>query len=162
VTVFPNRFSSNPADLVDEWHRAGSWNQTWITIRLCIEVFERLGAPEAAAQLLGAMKTSATAGPIHGADAGRIASTEATLTSRLGDATYHALAARGAALGDDGAIALARRILGDLIGSAPQPARVARADNHPRHAGKSLLPTGGRSGRSTAPPAETSTICSEP
>jgi predicted ATPase/DNA-binding SARP family transcriptional activator len=158
----PSRALADLADLVDEWHRAGSWNQTWITIRLCIEVFERLGAPEAAAQLLGAMKTSATAGPIHGADAGRIASTEATLTSRLGDATYHALAARGAALGDDGAIALARRTLGDLTGSAPQPARVARADNHPRHAGKSLLPPGGRSGRSTAPPAETSTISSEP
>lgn len=112
----PSRALADLAELVDEWHRAGSWSQTWITIRLCVEVFERLDAHEAAAQLLGGMKASATAGPIHGADADRLASAEATLRSRLGDARYHALAARGAALGDDGAIALARRTLGDLRG----------------------------------------------
>jgi predicted ATPase/DNA-binding SARP family transcriptional activator len=125
----PSRALAGLAELVDEWHRAGSWNQTWITIRLCIEVFERLGTHEAAAQLLGAMKTSATAGPIHGADTDRLAREEVTLRSRLGDATYHALAARGAALGDDGAIALTRRTLRDLVRSAPGPESVASEDD---------------------------------
>jgi predicted ATPase/DNA-binding SARP family transcriptional activator len=158
----PSRALADLAELVDEWHRAGSWNQTWITIRLCVEVFERLGAHETAAQLLGAMKTSATAGPIHGADADRLASTEATLRSQLGDATYHTLAARGAALGDDGAIALARHTLGDLMRSAPQPTRMACEDDQRLWDPRKNLPPGGRSGWAPAPPATTSTTCSKP
>jgi len=138
----PSRALTDLADLIDEWHRAGSWNQTWITIRLCIEVFERLAAYEAAAQLLGAMNTSATAGPLHGADADRLARAQATLRSRLGDASHHALVARGAALGDDGAVALARRTLGDLIRSAPQRASVGCEDEHPPAGPHEEPPTG--------------------
>jgi hypothetical protein len=64
------------------------------------------------------MKASTTAGPIYGADADRLANAEATLRSRLGDATYDTLTARGAALADAGAIALVRHALSELIKSA--------------------------------------------
>lgn len=53
----PSRVLTDLSELVDEWHRAGSWNQVWITVRLCVEVFVRLDMHEAAAQLLGAMRT---------------------------------------------------------------------------------------------------------
>ncbi len=138
----PSRALADLAELVDEWHRAGSWNQTWITIRLCIQVFQRLGAHEAAAQLLAAMTTSATAGPIHGTDADRLASTQTTLRSQLGDATYHTLAARGAALGDDGAINLARRTLDDLQRSARQPPSVPMRGRPSPATHQEELPTG--------------------
>jgi tetratricopeptide (TPR) repeat protein len=128
----PSRALADLDDLIDQWHRAGSWNQTWITIRLCVDIFERLGAHEEAAQLIGAMKTSTTASPIRGADADRLADQEATLRSRLGETAYHIVAARGAALGDDRAIALARRTLGGLTTPAPQTAtRSALANTQP-------------------------------
>jgi predicted ATPase/DNA-binding SARP family transcriptional activator len=105
------------AELLDEWHRAGSWNSTWLTMRLCIDVFVRLGEHKAAAQLLGAMHASTTAGPAYGADAERLVQAEATLRSGLGDAVYDALAGSGATFGDDGTVALARRTLSGLLGS---------------------------------------------
>ena len=114
----PEGVVADLADLVDQWHRAGSWNPTWVTLRLCIDVFVRLGEHQAAAQLLGAMRASATAGPIYGADTARLASAEATLRTRLGDVSYDKLTARGAALADVDAIALARHALGDLVKSA--------------------------------------------
>jgi hypothetical protein len=105
------------AELVEQWHQIGSWNPTWVTIRLCVDVFVRLGEHQVAGQLLGAMEASTTAGPIYGADADRLASAEASLRFRLGDATYDALTARGAALADADAIALTRRALSDLMQS---------------------------------------------
>jgi len=114
----PNGVLADLAELVDLWQRAGSWNQTWVTIRLCVDVFVRLGEHEAAAQLLGALNASAAAAPVYGPDADRLASAEGTLRSRFGDASYDALAARGAALGDDRAVALARGTLGGLVKSA--------------------------------------------
>jgi hypothetical protein len=65
------------AELVEQWHQIGSWNPTWVTIRLCVDVFVRLGEHQVAGQLLGAMEASTTAGPIYGADADRLASAEA-------------------------------------------------------------------------------------
>jgi hypothetical protein len=113
----PRGVLADLAELVEQWHQIGSWNPTWVTIRLGVDVFVRLGEHQAAAQLLGAMKASTTAGPIYGADANRLANAEATLRSRLGDATYDTLTARGAALADADAIALTRRALSDLMQS---------------------------------------------
>jgi predicted ATPase/DNA-binding SARP family transcriptional activator len=113
----PRGVLADLAELVEQWHQIGSWNPTWVTIRLCVDVFVRLGEHQVAGQLLGAMEASTTAGPIYGADADRLASAEASLRSRLGDATYDALRARGAALADADAIALTRRALSDLMQS---------------------------------------------
>jgi hypothetical protein len=113
----PNAAPADLIEVLDEWHRAGSWSPTWLTLLLCFDVFVRLGEHEVAAQLLGAMHASTTARPVCGADAERLAGVEATLESRLGNASYEALAARGATLSDDGAVALARRTLSGLVRS---------------------------------------------
>jgi predicted ATPase/DNA-binding SARP family transcriptional activator len=107
---------SDLAGLLDEWHRAGSWHPTWLALRLCIDVFVRYGELEASAKLIGAMHASTTASPVYGADAERLARAKAALRSRL--ASYDTLVTNGAALGDDGAVAFARRILGGLKKSA--------------------------------------------
>jgi predicted ATPase/DNA-binding SARP family transcriptional activator len=114
----PRGVLADLAELVEQWHRICSWNPTWVAIRLCVDVFVRLNEHQAATQLLGAMKTSTTAGPIYGADADRLTTAEATLRSRLGDPTYNTLTARGAALADGDAIALARHTLSELMKSA--------------------------------------------
>ena len=112
----PEAALADLAGLLDEWQRAGAWNPTWLTLRLCIDVFVWLGEHESAAQLLGAMHASNTASPAYGADAKRIARAETTLCSAL--ASYDALVSKGAALGDDGAVTLARHTLRSLMRSA--------------------------------------------
>ena len=112
----PEAALADLAGLLDEWQRAGAWNPTWLTLRLCIDVFVWLGEHESAAQLLGAMHASNTASPAYGADAKRIASAETTLRSAL--ASYDASVSKGAALGDDGAVTLARHTLRNLMRSA--------------------------------------------
>ena len=115
----PRAALADLAQLVEAWHRVGSWNPTWVTIRLCVEVFVRLEEYEAAGRLLGALQASATAGPAYGTDAARLATAEATLRSWFGNAPYETLGDQGAALGDDGALALARRTLNTLAKQRP-------------------------------------------
>ncbi|MGY1682269.1 hypothetical protein [Geodermatophilus sp. SYSU D01176] len=114
----PDTALTDLARLLDEWHRAGSWNSTWLTMRLCIDVLVRVGEHEVAAQLVGALRASATAGPVYGADVERLAHAQTTMREELGDTTYEALVRSGATLGDDGAVALARRELRDRMRSA--------------------------------------------
>ncbi|HEX2285033.1 MAG TPA: BTAD domain-containing putative transcriptional regulator [Mycobacterium sp.] len=116
------------AGLLDEWQRAGSWNPTWMTLLLCIDVFVRLDEHEPAAQLIGAMHASPTAGVMRGAGAKRLARAEAALRSSL--ETYDALVSEGASLGDDGAVALARQTLGGLTQAASPDS--AKGHRHPR------------------------------
>jgi hypothetical protein len=108
------------AGILDEWQRAGSWHHTWLTVRLCIELFVRLGQPEPAAQLIGAIHASTTAGVLQGAGAKRLARAEAALRSQL--PSYDTFVRTGAALGDDGAVTLARDTLNGLIRSASSAA----------------------------------------
>lgn len=112
------------AGLLDEWQRAGSWNPTWMTMLLCIDVFVRLGEDEPAAQLIGAMHASPTAGVMRGAGAKRLARAEGALRPKL--ASYDTLVTNGATLGDDDAVALARHTLN---GAAQSP---AAAKHNPR------------------------------
>ena len=112
------------AGLLHEWQRSGQWQWTWLTLRLCIDIFVRLGEHEPAAQLIGAMHASTTAGAVHGAGAKRLAGAEAALRTRL--APYDTLVSTGAALGDDGAVNLARHTLGELMRSSPTVERHSR------------------------------------
>jgi len=123
----PEAALADLAGLLDEWHRAGSWHQAWLTLRLCIDVFVRLGELEPAAQLIGAMHASVTAGPLYGADADRLARAEAVLRSRL--ANYDTLASTGATLGDNGAVNLARHT---LTGIAQSSSSTATTRDRPR------------------------------
>jgi predicted ATPase/DNA-binding SARP family transcriptional activator len=97
------------AELLDYFERTGSPAQQWTTVRTLIEALTRLGHHEPAAVLSGALAASPAALPLVGADAGRMRDAEATLAAGLGPSRFAELVAEGGALGDDRALAYARR-----------------------------------------------------
>lgn len=99
-------------ELIDHFHRTGSWAQQWTTIRTLVEMLARLDRDEPAAVLYGALAASGTAPPVVGADVARMADAVAVLRSRLGDDRFAALRGRGARMGDDEVIAYALRHAG--------------------------------------------------
>jgi predicted ATPase/DNA-binding SARP family transcriptional activator len=108
--------TDDPADalsrfgpLLDTWHALGAWTQLWIAVRALVEALSRRGQHRDVAVLLGALRASPRASPEYGADSGRVRSVERLARSALGD-EFDALLAEGAALGDGGAVALARRL----------------------------------------------------
>ena len=96
-------------ELVDHFHRTGSWAQQWTTIRMLIEALVRLDRDEPAAVLYGALTTSETAPPVVGADVARMAEAVGMMRSRLGASRLAALQAQGAGMGDDEVISHALR-----------------------------------------------------
>lgn len=103
------------AEAVDHWSQAGTWTQQWITLRHVIDLLIRLDAPGQAAVLYGALTASGTATPIYGADADRLVTHAAVLGRELGAGRFSAAIARGAALGDDGAVPFASTALTHLV-----------------------------------------------
>lgn len=99
-------------ELIDHFHRTGSWAQQWTILRALVETLVRLGRDEPAAVLYGALAASGTAPPVVGADVARMADAVAVLRSRLGDDQFAALRGRGARMGDDEVIAHALRHAG--------------------------------------------------
>jgi tetratricopeptide (TPR) repeat protein len=97
------------AELLDYFDRTGSRAQQWTTVHTLIEALTRLHRDEPAAILHGALTASSSAPPLIGPDALRIDDAVGALTERLGQDRLDHLAAHGAALGDDAAIAYARR-----------------------------------------------------
>jgi predicted ATPase/DNA-binding SARP family transcriptional activator len=97
------------SELIDHFHRTGSWAQQWTTMRMLIETLVRVGADEPAAVLYGALAASETAPPIVGADVARMAEAVRAMRSRLGAGRFAALEAEGAGMGGDGVIAYALR-----------------------------------------------------
>ncbi|WP_300013533.1 BTAD domain-containing putative transcriptional regulator [Pseudonocardia sp.] len=95
--------------LLDTWLGMGSWTQLWIGVRALAEALSRLGRHHDAAVLLGALRASPRAAPEYGADAVRVREIETAARAALGDG-FAAAHARGAAMGDSGAVAWARRI----------------------------------------------------
>jgi ATP/maltotriose-dependent transcriptional regulator MalT len=93
------------AEVIDHWCRHGARNMQWATVRTLIELLARIGRDDDAARLYGAMTASASAPPLAGADATRIADTLVTLRRRLGGARFGQLRAEGAGLSDDEALA---------------------------------------------------------
>jgi hypothetical protein len=108
-------------DLLDHWQGFGAWTQLWIAMRALIETLSRLGRHHDAALLLGALGVSPRAARVFGADSTRVAAVERAAREALG-ATYESLRTDGAALGDVGAVALARRLVSSVrepdVGSA--------------------------------------------
>jgi predicted ATPase/DNA-binding SARP family transcriptional activator len=106
--------------VVEHWHRLGNWTQQWTTMRNVIELFVRVEMDQPAAVLLGAVEAAATAAPVFGPDAERLAATRQTLASRLGEGTTAAAAARGQTMASDAVVAFAcrelRRALATLDG----------------------------------------------
>ena len=95
--------------LLDTWHGLGAWTQLWIAVRALIEVLSRDGRHADVARLLGALRFSARATQVYGADSERIGRVATAARQALGE-DFDRLLAEGAALGDSGAVALARRL----------------------------------------------------
>ncbi|MGY1770885.1 BTAD domain-containing putative transcriptional regulator [Blastococcus sp. SYSU D00813] len=95
--------------LIDTWHRLGAWTQLWVAMRALVEVLARTGRCADGAVLLGALRASERAPRAFGADSAREAAAEERLRAALGPAVDDALA-RGAGLGDAGAVAHALRV----------------------------------------------------
>ncbi len=97
------------APLIDHWHGFGAWTQLWIAVRALIETLARLDRHRDVAVLLGALWASPSASPVFGPDAERVRRVETAAREALGE-EFEQLRARGAALGDAGAVALVRRL----------------------------------------------------
>jgi predicted ATPase/DNA-binding winged helix-turn-helix (wHTH) protein len=50
------------AEMVGLWYRAGEWSQQWHTLSRCMIALQRLGHPQLAAEVLGAIEAHATLG----------------------------------------------------------------------------------------------------
>jgi hypothetical protein len=99
-------------DLIDLWDRAGNWTQQWTMLRSLIALLVRLGRDEPAAVLYGGLQSSATAPPLFGADARRLADAVETMEGRAGRERVTAWVARGSGLRDAEVLDLARAAAG--------------------------------------------------
>jgi predicted ATPase/DNA-binding SARP family transcriptional activator len=106
----PERALSRFGPLLDTWHAMGAWTQLWIAMRALAEALSRRGRHADAAVLLGAVRASARGGAESGADSARVQAIEAAARDALGP-RFAQLQAEGVALGDSGAVALARRLV---------------------------------------------------
>jgi predicted ATPase/DNA-binding SARP family transcriptional activator len=95
--------------LLDIWHGMGAWTQLWVAVRALAEALSRHGRHRDAVMLLGALRASPRASAEYGADSTRLRAVEDAARAALG-AEYDGLHAAGAAMGDSGALALARRL----------------------------------------------------
>ncbi len=105
----PARRLARFGPLLDTWHGMGAWTQLWIAMRALAETLSRCDRHAEAATLLGALRTSPRSGRASGADSARVSAVEAAAREALGP-RFASLQAEGAALGDAGAVALARRL----------------------------------------------------
>ena len=78
-------------------------------MRALLETLSRLDRHRDVAALLGALAASSRATDVSGADSARVAAVERAARAALG-AEFEPLRAAGAALGDAGAVELARRV----------------------------------------------------
>jgi hypothetical protein len=83
------------ADVIAHWSRDGDRTHLVTTLRNLVALFHRLGEPEAAARLLGAVSGSAGA-PTFGPEAERLAGAERWATEVLGADRLAELTAEGA------------------------------------------------------------------
>jgi hypothetical protein len=105
----PARALERFGPLLDVWHGMGAWTQLWVAVRALAEALSRHGRHRDAVALLGALRASPRASAEYGADSARLRAVEDAARAALG-AEFDALHAAGAALGDSGAVALARRL----------------------------------------------------
>ena len=104
-------------DMIDHWRVAGDWTHLWIGMRSLVELLARLGANAPAVVLHAAVVSAHTAPPPFGADADRLHAVAADLEDRLSPEALAAGRARGEAMADQEAVALARAEIDRLIGS---------------------------------------------
>ena len=90
----PDRALQAFAGIIDEWHRQGNLTHLVISLRNLVELFARVGAVEAAGELLGALQPGSIT-PAYGAEAQRLAEAQATLEQTAGEHAVTRWVARG-------------------------------------------------------------------
>jgi predicted ATPase len=88
-------------EIVCQWREAGDWTHQWTTLRNLVDLLVRLEVDEPAAVLLGAASAAASAQPVFGVGAERLARAERVLRARLGATRFDDAAERGSRTGDD-------------------------------------------------------------
>lgn len=85
-------------DVLNHWRDAGNWTHQWVSLRTVVDVLLQLDRPEAAAELLGAMRRAdeITGAGAYGSDAQRLDAAHRRLRERLGDPTLDEAMMRGA------------------------------------------------------------------
>ena len=81
-------------ELLDIFHRSGSWPQLWTTVRRLVETLVQLERYEEAAVILGVVEGGGTRPVVRGADLPRLERTRAALVTALGADRVTALLAR--------------------------------------------------------------------
>ena len=90
----PQRALQAFAGIIDEWRRQGNVTHLVISLRNLAELFARVGALEAAGELLGALQPRSVAAA-YGAEAQRLAEAAATLERTAGEHNVARWVARG-------------------------------------------------------------------
>ena len=90
----PQRALQAFAGIIDEWRRQGNVTHLVISLRNLAELFARVGALEAAGELLGALQPRSVAAA-YGAEAQRLAEATATLERTAGEHNVAGWVARG-------------------------------------------------------------------
>ena len=90
----PTRALQAFAGIIDEWRRQGNVTHLVISLRNLAELFARVGALEAAGELLGALQPRSVAAA-YGAEAQRLAEAMATLERTAGEHNVARWVARG-------------------------------------------------------------------
>ena len=103
--------------LISHWRRAGMWSTQWTMLRSIAALLARLDQPAAAAELLGAIRSTRAGHRIFGDDELALARLDRQLRATLGDAAYDEALDRGAGLDGDAAIELALGALGPPVTS---------------------------------------------
>ena len=90
----PQRALQAFVGIIDEWRRQGNVTHLVISLRNLAELFARVGALEAAGELLGALQSRSVAAA-YGAEAQRLAEAAATLERTAGERNVARWVARG-------------------------------------------------------------------
>jgi hypothetical protein len=100
--------------IVEHWWRQGNRTHQLTTLRNLVGLFERVGAHDAAAQLLGAVGPDSPV-PTYGDEAERLARAAAGLEDVMGADRFAEAVARGAGRDIDGAAVVALEELRGLL-----------------------------------------------
>lgn len=101
--------------MVRRLHARGDWTHLWTGLRGLVPLLVRLGHPEQAAELLGAVTSARQAPTPYGEDAVRLQRARRRLEDDLGASRAEELQVRGAALAPDDAVALAQAAVVEVL-----------------------------------------------
>ncbi len=93
--------------VIDHLYEGSDWTHLWTGLRSLVELLARAGAHEPAAVLLGAVTGAATAPPVYGDDAERLATIAGTLANALTEDALTAAQQQGRGMHDHQAITYA-------------------------------------------------------